>query len=82
MITLDPKLPQPAKVDEKAPDLLELVIKDKLTGDILFTDFIKPKHFSTGSVGYNCSGKMTNPDSGEKYQISCNITLIGSKPEK
>ena len=31
MITLDPKLPQPAKIDEKAPELLELVIKDKLT---------------------------------------------------
>jgi hypothetical protein len=82
MTVLDPKLPQPAKVDEKAPELLELIIKDKLTGDTLFTNFIKFKHFSTGSVGYNCSGKMTNPESGEKYHISCNITLVGYKPEK
>lgn len=79
-MNLDPKLPQPVKVDEKAPELLEIIVKDKLSGDTLFTEFVKPKHFSTGSVGYNCSGKMTNPDSGEKYQISCNITLIGSKP--
>jgi hypothetical protein len=81
-MTLDPKLPQPAKQDDKAPELLEIIIKDKLNGDILFTEFVKPKHFSTGSVGYNCSGKMTNPESGEKYQVSMNVTLIGSKPEK
>lgn len=81
-MNLDPKLPKPAKIDEKAPELLELIIKDKMTGDQLFVDFIKPKHFSTGSVGYNCNGKMTNPESGEKYQISCNITLVNSKAVK
>lgn len=72
--------PKPAKTDPKAPELLEIVISDKDTGKALLTDVVAQKHFSTGSVGYFYSGKLTNPESGERYQISCNITLIGSKP--
>jgi len=72
--------PQPLKVDEKAPELLEIVLFNKTTGDIMFKEVVAQKHFSTGSVGYYCNGKMVNPESGERYQISCNITLIGSKP--
>lgn len=72
--------PKPLKVDEKAPELLEIIIKDKKTGEIFMTEVAGQKHFSTGSVGYYLGGKMTNPDSGERYQISCNIALIGSKP--
>ena len=73
--------PKPLKTDEKAPELLEIQIKDKETGEIYITEVVTQKHFSTGSVGYYFGGKMTNPNSGEKYQISCNIALIGSKPK-
>lgn len=79
---LNKDLPQPVKQDEKAPELVQVIIKDAKTGQEYLTDFVTPKHFSTGSVGYYYGGKMINPESGEKYQISCNITLIGSKPGK
>ncbi len=39
-----------------------------------------PKEFSTGSIGYYATGKTTDAD-GNSYQVSCNITLIGSKPD-
>jgi hypothetical protein len=39
------------------------------------------KEFSTGSVGFNATGKISNPDNPEaKYQVGVNITLVGSKP--
>jgi hypothetical protein len=40
------------------------------------------KEFSTGSLGYNANGKVTIPlQDGDslKYQVSMNITAIGSK---
>lgn len=37
-----------------------------------------PKHFSTGSVGYNINGKVTLPN-GVRLQISGNAVVIGSK---
>ncbi len=40
------------------------------------------KDFSTGSTGFYASGKLINPESGAKYQVSANIVLIGSGPEK
>ena len=78
---LDKDKPQPAKQDTEAPELLEMIIRDPKTGKELFTEIVKQKHFSSGSVGYYAGGKMTNPASGERYQVGCNITLIGSKPE-
>ena len=81
MKNLDKDKPQPLKIDDKAPELLEIVITDKKTGEVFMTEIVTQKHFSTGSVGYYCGGKMTNPQSGERYQVSCNIALIGSKPK-
>lgn len=78
---LDEGKPQPLKLDEKAPELLEISICNKETGEVFIKEVVQGKHFSTGSVGYYFGGKMTNPESGEKYQISCNIALIGSKPK-
>ncbi|GHT93119.1 hypothetical protein FACS1894140_6000 [Spirochaetia bacterium] len=37
---------------------------------------------SSGSVGLYASDKITNPESGERYQYGLTFTLIGSKPEK
>lgn len=38
------------------------------------------KEFKTGSLGYNVSGKVLIAD--QKFQVACNLILIGSKPEK
>jgi len=38
----------------------------------------KPKTFSTGSVGFYAGGKVVID--GERYQVSCNVIKIGSKP--
>lgn len=40
------------------------------------------KEFSTGSVGYNANGKVKIPQKDGTvvtYQLSCNITAVGSK---
>ena len=38
------------------------------------------KKFVTGSEGYYGFGKLIDPTSGEKYQVSMNFIRIGSKP--
>ena len=38
------------------------------------------KVFSTGSRGFWVGGKIQGPN-GERYQVSCNLVLIGSKPQ-
>jgi hypothetical protein len=46
------------------------------------TLYAEPKQFSTGSVGYNVTGKVpvTLPDGTVvKLQVSGNLTVIGSK---
>jgi len=66
--------------DDKAPGTLTVVFIDgagKEWGRLYAT----PKTFSTGSVGFNASGKIINPDNPEaKYQVGTNITLVNSKP--
>jgi hypothetical protein len=74
-------MPEPAKRDAKAPRFLEVTIKDS-EGNAWTTITAPAKDFSTGSVGYYASDKMTNPDSSERYQCSLSFTLIGSKPGK
>jgi hypothetical protein len=39
------------------------------------------KEFASGSVGYNSSGKIINPETGKRYQVTLNIVQIGSKPQ-
>ncbi|GMO45664.1 MAG: hypothetical protein Ta2G_00610 [Termitinemataceae bacterium] len=72
---------EPAKRDPKAPAFLEITIKDR-DGKIWSNAIAQAKDFSTGSVGYYCSEKAVNPESGERYQCSLSFTLIGSKPAK
>ena len=74
-------MPEPAKRDPKAPKFLEISIKDS-EGKVWSTFYARPKDFSTGSVGFFTSEKLTNPDSAERYQSSLSFTLIGSKPGK
>jgi hypothetical protein len=72
-------MPDPKKTDPKAPKFLEIIIKSS-EGAEWKKIFAHEKVFSTGSVGFFVSDKLENPDSHEKYQVSMNITLIGSKP--
>jgi hypothetical protein len=74
-------MPEPAKRDTKAPKFLEITIKDS-DGKVWSTLYARAKDFSTGSVGFFASDKITNPDSAERYQSSMSFTLIGSKPGK
>lgn len=41
---------------------------------------LRSKTFSTGSVGFNASGKMQIGD--KKYQITVNVVEIGSKGKR
>jgi hypothetical protein len=74
-------MPEPAKRDQKAPKFLEITIKDS-EGKVWSTLFAHAKDFSTGSVGFFASDKITNPESAERYQSSLSFTLIGSQPGK
>jgi uncharacterized protein (DUF2147 family) len=74
-------MPEPAKRDPKAPRFLQITIKDS-DGKEWTTTIAQPKDFSSGSVGFYASDKITNPESGERYQCGLTFTLIGSKPGK
>lgn len=66
------------KRDPAAPPSLTLEIR---TGDgqVWGTIVAAAKEFKTGSIGYYAGEKVTNPKSGERYQLGVNIILIGSK---
>lgn len=67
--------------DEKAPKVLRLTITDK-AGNEWGELIADSKNFASGSKGFYATGKLTNPDSDKKYQVGCNIILIGSKPKE
>lgn len=71
---------EPLKRDPEAPRFLDVIVKDTQGNE--WGKFIVPdKEFSTGSVGFYVSEKITNPKSGERYQCNLSFTLIGSKPK-
>jgi hypothetical protein len=72
---------EPAKRDASAPKFLQFSVKDS-EGKEWSAFTATEKQFSSGSVGYYASAKLTNPVSGERYQVGCNITLVGSKPKE
>ena len=60
-------------------------VEIKISGDDekeLMTDIAPAKVFASGSTGFYLSGKLTDPATGDPYQVPCNIILIGSKPKK
>jgi hypothetical protein len=66
--------------DSKSPASLTVIFSDS-NGKEWGRLFAIPREFSTGSVGFNASGKILNPDNPEaKYQVGANITLVNSKP--
>jgi len=71
---------KPAKTDPGAPKFLRISVTDN-DGKEWDSLTAEAKNFKSGSVGFYANGKLHNPESGEKYQVGMNITLIGSKPE-
>ena len=49
------------------------------TGEVWGQITAPSKEFSTGSLGYYANGKVIDPKTGARYQVGCNIILIGSK---
>lgn len=65
--------------DSAAPKMLKVTITAD-NGQEWSTMIAVSKEFKTGSVGFYAGDKVTNPNSGERYQVGMNFTLIGSKP--
>ncbi len=72
-------MPEPKKTDPSAPPTLNISFSDPEAKD-WGSMMASGKQFSSGSVGFYTSSKITNPKSGERYQVTVNIVLIGSKP--
>jgi hypothetical protein len=66
---------------EMKPDRPAAVVLEVRTpeGEVWGIITASAKDFKTGSSGYYANGKITNPKTGERYQLGCSITLIGSK---
>ena len=65
-------MPEPKKRDAKAPHFLEITIQDP-NGKLWSKIIANEKVFSTGSIGFYANDKVTNPESGEKYQLHTNF---------
>ncbi len=49
------------------------------TGEVWGQILAPYKEFKTGSTGYYANGKLIDPKTGARFQVGCNIILIGSK---
>jgi hypothetical protein len=58
---------------------MENSVKISLNGATLEIPLVK-KTFSTGSRGYNATGKF-NDGEGKRFQISFNLIELGTKPK-
>ena len=68
-----------ANTSKKSIGRMMLKVLDD-NGNVLGNIEANPKKFSSGSTGFYANGKVTLDD-GSKYQLGCQITLIGSKPK-
>lgn len=61
---------------------LRVTITDESTGKVLFVQLMNPTTFSTGSVGWNTSGKAdipVGPIELPTAQVGVNVTMVNSK---
>lgn len=66
----------PAKTDGPAAVILEIRTP---SGEVWGQIMAPAKEFKTGSSGFYANGKIIDPQSGNRFQVGCNIILIGSK---
>jgi len=65
----------------KGPRFVSLEVKSP-DGEVWGVVQAEYKEFKTGSLGYYANGKVTDPNNPDnRYQIGCNIILIGSKKD-
>jgi hypothetical protein len=69
---------QDLEVNPERPQAVLLEVRTP-AGEVWGQIMAPAKDFKTGSTGFYANGKITNPNTGEKYQVGCNIILIGSK---
>ncbi len=76
--------PKPVKTDKKAPKTITIEVwsRSGKTAQPWGNLFGGLRVFTTGGAGYNVSGKVVNPASGETYNFSGNLVLVGSTPKK
>ncbi len=67
---------KPAAVDGPPAVLLEVRTP---SGEVWGQIMAPYKEFKTGSTGYYANGKIIDPKTGARFQVGCNIILIGSK---
>lgn len=73
------KAPRPAWTDEQRNHFLttaEQALPITIAGQAMMAE---RRQFTTGSCGYNANGKVVI--GGLTYQVSLNLTAVGSKPE-
>lgn len=70
-----------APADTKSTGGPQAVILEIRTpsGEIWGQIMAPAKEFKTGSSGFYANGKIMDPSTGNRYQVGCNIILIGSK---
>lgn len=61
------------------PKSLTVTIEDG--GKLSHVMYAPLREFKSGSTGYFAGGKLQGED-GDRYQVSCSIVLIGSKPKE
>lgn len=66
----------PAKADGPAAVILEIRTP---SGEVWGQIMAPAKDFKTGSSGFYANGKIMDPNTGNRFQVGCNIILIGSK---
>lgn len=66
------QLPTTKQLDDAPSAIVVMVDGQQVTGT--------KKEFSTGSTGWNANGKVVI--GGLQCQVSCNVTIIGSKMTK
>lgn len=75
----EPKIPSVSLSELQAGGPILLVAR--VGGQEVQLGYAEPRNFSTGSYGYNLSGKVNLPTGNKlaKLQMSINITVVNSK---
>ncbi len=66
------------KLEHDGPPAVLLEVRTP-SGEVWGQIMAPAKEFKTGSLGYYANGKIIDPKTGARYQVGCNIILIGSK---
>ena len=58
------------------------IVVSLANGENVWDEMYAPlREFKSGATGYFAGGKVVDRDTGDRYQVSCSVVLIGSKPK-